>query len=134
MLKHRPMSADEAMSFSHNSVANDVAVLSELASRGTPGCTCLPRIDVLTMPRWNALGKKVKKGSKSMSIPTIIINEEFDESTGENKKDRKFGSARVFCRCQTEDMSQKHKDFQAKRRAEWQAKHPNVDVYVASSQ
>ena len=34
-------------------------------------CGCEPYVDVLTLPRWNALGMKVLKGSKSIKLETL---------------------------------------------------------------
>ena len=129
-LKHRQMSVEEALTFESNSPENDATVMMELSSRGTPGCTCLPRVDVFTMARWNAQGKKIKKGSKSVSITTFHKTEEINDVTGQIETSTKFGNARVFCRCQTEEMSQRHKDFLQNRRDEWQQKHPDVKVAV----
>ncbi len=34
-------------------------------------CGCEPYVDVLTLPRWNALGMKVMKGSKAIKLETL---------------------------------------------------------------
>ena len=34
-------------------------------------CGCEPYVDVLTLPRWNALGMKVMKGSKAIKLETV---------------------------------------------------------------
>ena len=34
-------------------------------------CGCEPYVDGLTLPRWNALGMKVTKGSKAIKLETV---------------------------------------------------------------
>ena len=77
-------------------------------------CGCEPYVDVLTLPRWNALGMKVMKGSKAIKLETVkrvpIL-----EKDGSHKVDEKGNPlyrgikkvSSVFCKHMVEKTPEK---------------------------
>jgi len=59
------MTAGMARSFDRYSENNATIVEMSL------DCGCEPYVDVLTLPRWNALGMKVMKGSTAIKLETV---------------------------------------------------------------
>jgi len=112
-VRRRPrMTPDEARSFAGVSTASCMAVAAALAAREHP-CTCEPYEDVFTLPRWNAQGYTIRKGSKSIRIacwiPTEASARELDtaEEAGEDAPAPRLRpwTAHLFCRCQVTEKA-----------------------------
>ncbi len=96
----RQMTAAEARTFEHVSVANSVAVLQAL------DCGCQPYRDVFTYRRWKAQGFQVQRGEKAIRLPLIYARTEKDPETGEERTTRRRGRSAVFCRHQVEPIGE----------------------------
>ncbi len=68
----KPMTADEARSFSRYSAANATIALLELKARGVCDGTCNPYENIYTFNRWKAQGYTVKKGEHGVGLGIII--------------------------------------------------------------
>lgn len=67
------------------SVANEAAIVEGFTNRGIPESDIRPRVNVLTFHAWRALGRQVRKGEKSVRIPTWVPITQDDPETGESK-------------------------------------------------
>jgi len=56
----------------NTSALNYDAIYRGMISKGIPSSEIIPRENVLTLPAWNALGRKVKKGETGVKITTWI--------------------------------------------------------------
>lgn len=90
------MTATEARTFHHMSIANMVQVKSALR------CACDPYQDVFTFNRWRAQGFSVRRGEHGIRIATISVHAMEDKQTGEMRQVRRPWTSYVFCRCQVE--------------------------------
>ena len=77
-------------------------------------CGCEPYVDVLTLPRWNALGMKVMKGSKSIKLETVkrvpILEKDGSPKLDDNGKPLYRGIKKVssvFCKHMVEKTPEK---------------------------
>lgn len=77
---------------SGHSIRNDVAVIQAFAERGI---AANPRIDVFTFNAWRALNRHVRKGEKSVHVPTIIYVPEKTDDTG--KKTKGYARKKTAC-------------------------------------
>ena len=82
----------------NTSALNYDAIYRGMISKGIPSSEIIPRENVLTLPAWNALGRKVKKGETGVKITTWIRYT--DKKTGEEKVRPSSGA--VFHISQTE--------------------------------
>ena len=55
-----------------NSMLNYQAILAGFTAKGIPSSEIIPRENVLTLPAWNALGRKVKKGETGIKVTSWI--------------------------------------------------------------
>ena len=92
----RAFTPAEAKTFDSPSEANANHVRRSLT------CECKPYIDVFTLRRWNGLGFKVRKGSKSVARIPVVYAETKRDRYGTERTEKKRGTACVFCRCQVE--------------------------------
>lgn len=105
--------AEQAQSFSHQSLASEVQVAEAIAERAAagvhPDCACLPYEDVFTYRRWEEQGMAVQKGEKAMKIATHVrMGGKVNEETGEEEGGRLYPRiVCLFCRCQTKEVTEK---------------------------
>jgi len=56
----------------NTSALNYDAIYRGMISKGIPSSEIIPRENVLTLPAWNALGRKVKKGETGVKVTSWI--------------------------------------------------------------
>ena len=82
----------EALSRARNgeALSNLPAIFRGFIAKGIPEEEIQPRINVFTLPAWNALGKRVKAGEHGVKVLTYI---EGEKETNEVKED---GSPKII--------------------------------------
>ncbi|MDH6674390.1 hypothetical protein M2277_005082 [Paenibacillus sp. LBL] len=87
--------AQKAQTFDYMSDEAYEEVMSQL------DCDCEPYSDVYTLPRWNAQGYMIKKGSKGIKKIVYLKSKEKDAQGNETGRTITRPKATVlFCRCQ----------------------------------
>jgi antirestriction protein ArdC len=67
----------------NHSMMNYATIIRGFTARGIPSDEIIPRENVLTLPAWNALGRRVKKGETGVKI--LTWKNYTDKKTGEEK-------------------------------------------------
>lgn len=77
--------AQEALSRARGNTSglNYQTIFAGFMARGIPSSEIIPRENVLTLPAWNALGRRVKKGETGIKI--LTWKKYTDKKTGEEK-------------------------------------------------
>ncbi|MEL6107766.1 MAG: ArdC-like ssDNA-binding domain-containing protein [Planctomycetota bacterium] len=84
--------------------SNYPAIVAGFTARGIPAEDIQPRENVLTYRAWQAKGRQVRKGEKSVKIEVWIEYEQKDAAEGEEPKGRTRRSVAVFHVSQTDPI------------------------------
>jgi antirestriction protein ArdC len=104
--EERAQQCQESLSRAVGNLAtsNYAAIFEGFAAMGIAEGDIHPRENVFTLKAWNALGRKVKRGSKGVRVTTWINSERENKETGEKDSHRFATSSYVFHVSQTEPM------------------------------
>ena len=85
------------------STANYAEIYRGLMLKGIPEADIKPRINVITLPAWNALGRRIRKGEHGVPVVTRVERDgKPDPLTGAPKAGKRFPKwRRVFHVSQT---------------------------------